>query len=663
MTAPLASLISAVVGVRGDTAREALASAIWRELSIGSAVAALEKVAQELSSNNLIPTREQADRFRLLLRQVGSERLDPDALLKIGGQMAPHLKLELAPALPLVLRPALYGRSRLAQTTLPTTDEGRAIERVVTRQSEIVRDGASLPSDCNTVVLLGHQDRQEANVRLLSRHGFDPRVVETVDDLDPLLLQESGICACVIDRSVLTGLDRDAQRRLFRRLGEYSTFIHIRVETRYQDDGLRLDVPTVRQLVKGARALLEPLPEVALAFQTDGNIAPMELSDFEAASRMLGSHESTRFVVDELTVAESHLLVAAARSRLTAHSGRPDIEVRTLATRVLTGGKSGARLATMRVNEGVGTLVAKVTTKEAALDEIRRFQQYIRQWDEDVSAQLHFHRDTAVILTGLVSQDVDRTEPAISLDEHIAELWNQEWFGYEQESQGERVMLLRRALARAAQRLEKLNTTKASSGDGQLMELVDGIAKLKEAGFDPGLGPDAVRARERARSRFARLGTSALVHGDVHLRNMLIRGDTDVHFIDFAASGPGHPAIDLVRLELHLYTGPVRQFATVEECVDFQKGLSVDQMALEVLKQRYPTFFRCAVNEACACGMVAARDSALAAIRSFGGDTDDYLATKFLVAWQLLGMIGQQGGLARAVIQALTSAVVAIQVE
>ena len=47
------------------------------------------------------------------------------------------------------------------------------------------------------------------------------------------------------------------------------------------------------------------------------------------------------------------------------------------------------------------------------------------------------------------------------------------------------------------------------------------------------------------------------MHGDVHLRNILIRGESEVHLVDYAASGPGHPAVDLVRFELALYLGPV----------------------------------------------------------------------------------------------------------
>ena len=57
--------------------------------------------------------------------------------------------------------------------------------------------------------------------------------------------------------------------------------------------------------------------------------------------------------------------------------------------------------------------------------------------------------------------------------------------------------------------------------------------------------------------------------------------------------------------------------------------------------------------------MTAARDAAIEVLRSHSGDSRDYLATKFLVAWQNLAIIGSQTGLARAVISATTEEIAA----
>src|SRR5207302_5509218 len=64
-----------------------------------------------------------------------------------------------------------------------------------------------------------------------------------------------------------------------------------------------------------------------------------------------------------------------------------------------------------------------------------------------------------------------------------------------------------------------------------------------------GVERDIFAFRPRARRLVVTLAKYATVHGDVHLRNILVRDDRDPHFIDYAYSGPGHPCFDLVRLE------------------------------------------------------------------------------------------------------------------
>jgi hypothetical protein len=68
---------------------------------------------------------------------------------------------------------------------------------------------------------------------------------------------------------------------------------------------------------------------------------------------------------------------------------------------------------------------------------------------------------------------------------------------------------------------------------------------------------------------------------------------------------------------------------------------------------RFPDLHRCAINEVCTHGLVAARDAALRVLQHHGGNRQDYLAVKLLVAWQVLAFFGGNRRLARAVIVAL----------
>jgi hypothetical protein len=170
----------------------------------------------------------------------------------------------------------------------------------------------------------------------------------------------------------------------------------------------------------------------------------------------------------------------------------------------------------------------------------------------------------------------------------------------------------------------------------------------------------AFLARDRAIIRFNRLINMAIVHGDIQLRNILVRGERDAHLIDYAGSGPGHPAIDLVRLELMLFLKCFKQKQHEEKCSEFQKALTLRKTSVEDLKREFSVLLASSLNLVCMRGCVAARDCALKAVTVHGGDHGDYLVAKYLAAWQYLAVDGFQGGLARSVISGLADAVLAL---
>jgi hypothetical protein len=106
-----------------------------------------------------------------------------------------------------------------------------------------------------------------------------------------------------------------------------------------------------------------------------------------------------------------------------------------------------------------------------------------------------------------------------------------------------------------------------------------------------------------------------------------------MHLIDYASSGPGHPAIDLVRLELALYLGCFKQLEEENRYELLQRRLSVDSADVTALESSFGRSHLPAVNKVCIGGCIAARDQALEAVKAHGGDYKDYLAAKYLVAW------------------------------
>ena len=478
-------------------------------------------------------------------------------------------------------------------------------------------------------------------------------VVETSGGLERVLATSTGVCGCAIDQSALTVLDTEAQETLFTTLAEYSSFIAVRV---HEGAGLRISRDRVTQILKEARQLGTHVPHDAISFRSDGTIQATELSFYQNAAKLLQSHESASFTLGELTPAEVQLLVAAARARVRAGSLGPELDAEELTVRFLTGGRSEAKLATV-VCGNTPTFVAKITPKDRTLEEMLRFRTFVQPLNDELSPECHLHGRTAVILFRLIRGDSDPSTPAESLEERLREVWDKQWLQSNSEEVEQDGVFLGKALMRVARTLAELNSN-TPPPDWNRQAFVNPPAThldaLEREGFVWGLSESAGRARRAAAERVRRMEESAIVHGDLHLRNILIRGESDVHLIDYEASGPGHPALDLVRFELALYLGPVRQFEDEASSVAFQKALSIDRAPLDILRSSFQGFFQCHVNSACAAGMTRARDAAIEVLEKHGGDVRDYLAMKFLVAWQNLALIGSQTGLARAVILATT---------
>ncbi|MGE0158734.1 MAG: phosphotransferase [Gemmatimonadales bacterium] len=611
-------------------------------------------VADALASNPILSKRTQAQRLGTLLRGL---RLRKDQLSPVA-QMArafpAHLRVTVANAIPPDARLEVYGSQ--VRTAAPDAESRTGEARPPSAEPEPRGREGSEPGEeqlaYSTVLLLSHPDHQDANRRLLGDAGLDPLVVETSGQLEKVLATSTDVCGCAIDQSALALLDATAQSSLFETLAAYSSFIAIRV---HEAPELLISRDSASKIIKTVRRLGTPVPHDAISFQADGTIREAELPFYQNAARLLQSHEAASFVLGELTAAEAHLLVAAARTRVWGEGLDPELDSRPLTVRFLAGGLSGARLATVMCG-ATPTFVAKITSKELALDEMLRFRTFVQRWNDELRPECHFHGTAAVILFGLVRGDEDPSRPAEPLQKRLHDLWDRQWMQSQPETVADDARFVSKALSRVAQTLAELNRQTPPLGIN-LLSFVNPPAThldaLDHEGFVWGLGECALAARKAAADRVRRMARSAVVHGDIHLRNVLIRGESEVHLIDFAASGPGHPAVDLVRLELALYLGPVRQFEDGAASVAFQRALSVDWLTLDILRERFPDFFRFYVNAACAAGMTAARDAALEVLRSHGGDSRDYLAAKLLIAWQSLAIIGAQTGLARAVIAAV----------
>lgn len=654
--------------VAGTDSDAADAVAEIRQSSTGSPrrLDLLERLGTTFASSSLMSKRTQATRLRLALLAL---RPTEEEFLRLTGaapDLPAHLRVTVAEVVPARLQHQIYGARDgteapkdpwrgarpLASAATASPPEHQDLDRTVQVPTSRAALSTSQSSPGPVFVLVSHADYQEPNRNLLQKElDLDVVTIDSMEALATLLQADVAVCGYAIDESVLRTLDETDQRELVTIVAEYSTFAPIRIH----DPALLLEQHEVQGIIKDCRRLQTPVPWEALTFESDRTIRSAELRRYELSADLQRADARAFFVFEDVSEHEAKLLAAAVRTKLLEQRIGSDPMPEVARIRFLAGGRSDARLLSIST-PGYPTLVAKVTSKASARDEVQRCRVFMRQWELHLKPQCYYHGNTGVILSALVRDGADASGPAQPLEVVLEELWNREFMGADGAILDGEAKLVALALRNAARGLAELNKQDPPSAD-DLPAFVDApgthLNNLEQQGLDFGMDEDAVRALRLSAERRREFRQQAVVHGDVHLRNALRRGNTEVQWIDFASTALGHPAIDLVRLEMALYLGPMRQFADFDACVAFQHLFTVERASLEVLMEKCPEHFSCCINRACVEGMIESRDQVLEVVRHHGGDARDYLATKLLLAWHHLGRIGSNTGMARAVVTAI----------
>lgn len=591
-----------------------------------------------------LPHLRQAERLNAVLRR---QQLGADALQEVISR-AHDLSAPLRNAVAAFLPP-----SHRRRATPRTTETQVASVRLEVRPEPdaIASLARGQAASYATVLILSTPAHQDANKHLLLKNGFVPTVCATMDALMSDLAASPDICGCVVDRTFLDPLGATEQAEVFRHLASYSTLIAIRVD----EGGLKLSSDEVEGVLRSERLHNRPVARRELSIQPGGSLRQTEIAAFARSATVLRSFETAAFVPGELNEDQRRLLIAAAYEHASELHLQGDIRVEALETRFLHGGYSGAKVARVRVNSDARAVVAKIGLKTQIREELERFRKFVQPVDDELKPFACFHGGSGAILFAFVPDEQDDVRPAKMLDERLQGFWSEEVMNRDMRLP---YANLCRALDNAAGALRRLNTLKpvdtGMAAVGNPDVVASYLERLETAGVDLGFSPTLAESRRQAKIVFARLATAAVCHGDVHLRNILVRGDRSAHLIDFAGSGPGHPAVDLARLEVSLFTEFLRPIRAEDDYVRLQVRLSLDRASFEELVSEFQLDGGPSTNKLCVHGCVAARDNALRAVADHGGDVSDYLAAKYLIAWQSLLMHGRQAILTRSIIRALS---------
>jgi hypothetical protein len=375
---------------------------------------------------------------------------------------------------------------------------------------------------------------------------------------------------------------------------------------------------------------------------------------------MLSRSNSVRLCPAEIQEHHARVLVGAASKHVRGRDGDGLIRLTKVETSILPGGQSSAKIVRIIPDDGGPALVAKMDEIPRLEEEMRRFQRYASRWDDRLAPRLHFHAGTGLILFALVDSPDAPGRPAPTLQERIeAAVYGEHWReGYRGPAEADLCQLIDRAIAK----LERLNRQPCTDGAVPSLAWIglDTLEVTLRRGLRwsildvDGKEVDAFAWRQRATRVAGSLARHATVHGDVHLRNILVRDDREPHFIDYAYCGPGHPCFDLVRLESALLFTCFRMTADELTIARMHHGLLTGASETDIAGN-FPALATSVVNRLAVYASVRCRQTVLRMVQAYNGDEDDYLALKYIMACQSLFLQQTQKGVVRPLLGALAT--------
>ena len=508
--------------------------------------------------------------------------------------------------------------------------------------------------DFKSVLLLGAAEAHESNIRFLSTNtnDFSPIRVSSLTELDSSL--GGGICGIIVDGSWWTVVHDDQHDPCLRRLLSFSNFIWLKID----ETSLKKEVATQFQALCKECRFRDPLYN-EVGFAVPSKLGPLDIERLNASASHLTAADRIRFHPSEITEAEATVLLGAIQKQRTGKYGLAPIQVQRVDTSVVPGGHSLAKIVILKPNDISSPFVAKIAAHDLLKDEMLRFNTYIEPWQSQLRPELYIHNGVAVIFFALIDAAEDQSKRAPTLEDRVIALGNKE--RNELATNPAKIEDLQFAITKAVEKLAALNCKPcpANGVRNYCWVGVEPLIELKKNSvaftIHEGEAPiDILAVAESARQQVEKLNGKAICHGDVHLRNVLLRLDREPLFIDFAYSGPGHPAFDLVRLEAALLYAHFRMVESEDKMVECFHTIFTKDSKLEDLKSAHPKLLASKTSCLAIHASIETRRAALDVLRTYGGNEKDYFSMKMVVACQSLIIPGFQEGAVRAGIRAIS---------
>ena len=621
----------------------------WEGVAHASRLPDLLTALRTLGSAASLGSTEVSRRVRLAVESARLPERQARELASSLKGLPPGVRQAAAGALPASLRRLVYAPENEGPGAEGTPSQAPDSPGPTESEPAPPPEPASARLACSNVLLLGTLADHEENTDQLKRRGFTPLRATTCDQLSEYLDPE--VCGIVIARSWWGPIPEAERQSVLRQILAHSSFVWLKLDSH----SLPCDERGLRELLL---ALRFSMPEMGECGCQDGwRLTSLDLDALERVRGTIANADAVRLYPAEIQETQARVLIGAAIKHVRQRNYSGVFRLTRVETNFIPGGKSFARIIRLIPDDDGAPLVAKVDEIGRLNDELMRFKRYAQKWDSALNPQLHFHAGTSLILFGLVESVDAPNRPAPTLEETLETLFYSEHYAspYTGPAESDLVDLIDRAV-RKLQRLNQQPSDGACASRAGIA--TDTLETLQRDGVTwsispcDGSGGNVLDFGYLARGFALKFGNRATVHGDVQLRNVLVRDNREPYFIDYANCGPGHPCFDLVRLESAILFYCFRMVADEQAVASLLKD--VLQGADEAtINQRHPVLCTSRTNRLAIHACIACRTAALAVLDQYGGNEDDYLAMKYLLSCQSLFLIHLQGGVVRSQLSAL----------
>jgi hypothetical protein len=530
----------------------------------------------------------------------------------------------------------------------PSADLQEPAADAVHREEAPPADDDIVTVDFRSVVLLGSEEDHERNALSLQRRKFTALRCETVDALRPLA---TSICGIVVSGLWWLNISADMHHDELCRILEISSMFFIRIGVDHLKEDVASHIADIQRELYGAER-----DSATFCHGFGCNITASDMAELDRVAGLMKSSDATQFHPYGINLHEGVLLRTLATKRVRNRHVDASVNIEKLQTSLLGGGRSGAKIVMVAPDDGGLPVIAKLHPIKELRDELRRYKIWIQSWDDRVQPELVTHLGQAALVYRMVDSVSDPGRPAPTLEDRLekqrsTEIWDAEVAPPEQDI----VLMLNRAVSKLA----ILNKRKVVDGASAIDEFWSGWA-FKEL-LGKGVVWDFVDLKgqvidipdilARSESRVGQLHGKAHVHGDVHLRNVLVN-DREPILIDFASSGPGHPCYDLVRLDMSVSTFAFRAVCHEQDIARMMHEIHCDGADYERVKIAFPRLLSSVGNRVAVRAAIAIRTASLDVLSQYGGGLIDYMAMRILVNSFALSALYPQSVVARATISA-----------